>query len=218
MTAAIASGATPDSRRASQRLVVAVAASFLLHVALMLGLPVNPTGGVPAVNSVITARLEPAAEEQPAPEATAEPAAAAGAQAPSLPDPLGEPVTRKAEPERKAAPAAPSTPSAGLEIPLARDPTYYLVKELDVIPRPLAIIQPQCPAGALSDRVNGGVELALLINEFGMVDDVSVINAQPAGYFEDVGMAAFRPARFAPAEKQGRPVKARVNIRVKFEC
>ena len=50
-----------DSTRAWMRLVKAVAASFLLHVALLVGIPVNPTGGVPQMVSTLTARLEPAA-------------------------------------------------------------------------------------------------------------------------------------------------------------
>ena len=50
------------SMQAWSRLLKAGAVSFLLHAVLLVGLPVNPTGGVPQVVSTITARLEPAAE------------------------------------------------------------------------------------------------------------------------------------------------------------
>ena len=49
------------SKRARPRLLVACGLSLLLHVTLLAGIPVNPTGGLPKVVSLITARLEPAA-------------------------------------------------------------------------------------------------------------------------------------------------------------
>jgi hypothetical protein len=41
----------PISTRAWMRLIKAVVLSFLLHLALLVGLPVNPTGGVPQVGN-----------------------------------------------------------------------------------------------------------------------------------------------------------------------
>ena len=40
--------------------------------------------------------------------------------------------------------------------------------------------------------ISGVVTLLLLIDEFGIVNEVSVVNAAPPGYFEDAAMAAFR--------------------------
>src|SRR3954469_23699964 len=65
----------PVSTQAWMRLIKAVALSFLLHLALLVGLPVNPTGGDPQRISTITARLEPVVAEKEA--VHAEPAAIA---------------------------------------------------------------------------------------------------------------------------------------------
>ena len=57
------------STRSWSRLVKACALSFVLHVTLLAGIPVNPTGGLPGVVSMITARLEPAASADSEPVA-----------------------------------------------------------------------------------------------------------------------------------------------------
>ncbi len=189
------------------RLLVAVAFSFALHLILLVGVPVNPTGGVPDVSStVITAQLEPA------PAASTE-SGQANAEAKPLLQPLASP--QSAEHQRAVAP--PSSPSAGIEIPLIRDPAYYPANQLDVKPRPLAVIKPAYPGVALGARLNGVVTLLLLIDEFGIVNEVSVVNADPPGYFEDTTTAAFRAARFEPARRQGHPVKCRIVIKVNYD-
>src|SRR6476620_85237 len=49
------------SRTARARLLLACVVSFVVHIAILVGMPVNPTGGTPDIVSVITATLEPAA-------------------------------------------------------------------------------------------------------------------------------------------------------------
>ena len=58
--------------------------------------------------------------------------------------------------------------------------------------------------------------MLLLIDEFGGVNEASVVESQPEGYFEDAALAVFRAARFSPAQKQGRAVKSRVLLQVKY--
>jgi protein TonB len=104
--------------------------------------------------------------------------------------------------------------SAGIDIPLIRDPTYYPAKQLDVYPQPLAEIRLQYPETA--GRADGLLLMLLLIDEFGAVNEVSVIEADPPGIFEEAARAVFQAARFSPGVRQGRTVKSRVLIRVKY--
>lgn len=199
------------------RLIAACLLSLLLHL-LVLAVPVNPTGGEPGVVSLIQARLELAEDTQ----APAEAAPAAGASAPPAPpaDPAAE--RREVAPAEPAAPAKPAppppAPGSGVEVPLIRDPVYYPARQLDVYPQPVALIQPKCPEAALARRLNGRVQLLLLIDEFGVVNEASVAEAQPEGVFDDVTVQSFRQARFVPAQKQGRHVKSRVLLRVNYLC
>ncbi len=61
------------------------------------------------------------------------------------------------------------------------------------------------------------VRLLLLIDEFGMVNEASVVNADPAGYFEDAATTAFHAARFEPARRHGHPVKCRIVIKINYD-
>lgn len=214
------------SKQAWLRLFAACALSLLLHVALLVGVPVNPTGGVPKVVSMITARLEPAAPEAsdvaPAAveaELTAEQRVSAILADPPAATAVNRQASRPpAELQADARPAidpAPS-PSAGIEVPFIRDPTYYTAKQLDVYPQPLAPIRLDYPESAANARVDGSLTVLLLIDEFGIVNDVSVTDAKPAGFFEEAAMAVFRGARFSPAQKQGHAVKSRVTLQVKY--
>ena len=206
------------STQAWARLVKACAVSFLLHVVLLVGLPVNPTGGVPNVVSVITARLEPAApaESEPAAEPVAlvpaEPVTPPVAVSPPKP-PEPKPEAR---PEQVRASAPPSAPSSGIELPFIRDPTYYPAKQLDVYPQPLTAIRLDYPDAASKARVDGRLLVLLLIDEFGVVNDASVVEVQPEGYFEEPTLAVFRSVRFSPAQKQGHAVKSRVLLQVRY--
>jgi periplasmic protein TonB len=206
----------PVSTQAWMRLIKAFAVSFLLHLALLVGMPVNPTGGVPQMVSTITARLEPAgAETEPPVGINATPELMPVAP----PDKPQKPVDAKPEikPELARVVAVPaSSPSSGFELPFIRDPTYYPAKQLDVYPQPLTQIRLDYPDSAASAKVDGRLLVLLLIDEFGIVNDASVVESQPEGYFEDAALAVFRAARFSPAQKQGHAVKSRVLLQVKY--
>ena len=200
------------------RLLVACSLSLLLHLALLLGIPVNPTGGVLQVVPPIYARLEPAANSEPQPrDVTPTPAEATGA--PVRGDARPEPAVTKAEPKRESRQAATEPASAstgGIDWPLSRDPTYYPARQLDVYPQPLESIKLGYPDRAAAQRLDGRLLLLLLIDEFGVVNEASVVEAQPQGYFEEAALSVFRATRFSPAQKQGRPVKSRVLLQVSY--
>ncbi len=199
------------------RLLVACSLSLLLHLVLLLGIPVYPGGGVPRVASPIYARLEPAASEPQPRQAALTPAEKTGV--PVREDDRPKPAAITAEPvreSRQAVTAPASAPVAGIEIPLNRDPTYYPARQLDVYPRLLAPLKLDYPERAVAQRVDGNLLLLLLIDEFGVVNEASVVESQPDGYFEAAALAVFRATRFAPAQKQGQPVKSRVLLQVSY--
>lgn len=113
--------------------------------------------------------------------------------------------------------AEPRAPVAPLDVTSAVDLTYYSARELDVQPRALREIVPDYPPNADRRRISGTVRLQIEIEADGRVRDVSVVSANPPGVFEDSARAAFRDARFAPAQRNGRPVRARVLIEVLYE-
>ena len=101
---------------------------------------------------------------------------------------------------------------------MIRDPTYYAARFLDEYPKPLGPVQPRYPEQATIDRIGGGsVTLLLLIDEEGVLRDISVVEAKPEAIFNEAAIAAFRDMRFSPARKDGRAVRSRVLVTVGFE-
>ena len=192
---------------------------------LLVNVPVNPTGGMPDVVATIYARLEtatpkPAADTEPPPDATLIPVDTATPPPAKAVEPRPPPVEAETKPEPKLEPKPvtppPYSPSAGIELPLIRDPTYYPAKQLDVYPHPLTAIKLDYPDSAAAERIDGRVLMLLLIDEFGVVNEASVVEAHPGGYFEDYTLSVFRATRFSPAQKQGHPVKSRVLLHVRY--
>jgi protein TonB len=142
----------------------------------------------------------PAHSTEPEPEATGEPADAA-----------------PAEPQPSPASAAASAPAPDAAITSAVDLTYYSARDLDVQPRALREILPDYPADADRRRLSGKVRLQLELEADGRISDLDVVSGSPPGVFEASAIRAFREARFAPAQKNGRPVRARVLIEVLYD-
>ena len=167
--------------------------------------------------STITARLEPAAADiEPAPASVAVVPDAAPVPSAEKPRNVTEAKAETRPEPARAVEQPASSPASGLEVPFIRDPTYYPAKQLDVYPQPLTQIRLDYPESAASAKVDGRLLVLLLIDEFGVVNDASVVESQPEGYFEDAALAVFRAARFSPAQKQGHAVKSRVLLQVKY--
>ena len=101
--------------------------------------------------------------------------------------------------------------------PATAELTYYPARELDVYPAPRTPLRFEYPERAAREQVGGSVRIMLLLDEAGAVDGVSVVAAEPPGYFEDRVRAAFAAARFFPARKDGRAVKSRLLINVSYD-
>lgn len=222
-----------------RRPLAAVWISLGLHAALIALVQVAPPPALRVGEPAIEVRLlpAPAAEVPPLPVAATPPVPADAPPPPRLePHPATEavpvaPSEPAAAPPAAEAPAEPqadasavgptvlpaAAPAPALAITSAVDLTYYSARELDVQPRALREIVPDYPADADRQRLSGKVRLQLRLEVDGRISGIEVVSASPAGVFDASALEAFRDARFAPAQKNGRPVRARVVIEVVYD-
>lgn len=212
----------------------ALAASVALHAVLIFGVAVRPGPSAVKRSPVIAARLEqapgtlaplPGRAEPPIPHSGAIFRPAPHPEAVLRPAPLEKPVAEaSAAVAADGAPAVPNPPAVNeaaakpaLDIPLLEDPAYYPARQLDVPPIALQPVKPAYPEAAVAAGVEGMVTLQLLIDELGRVREASVVEARPEGYFEESALRASRGALFSPARREGRIVKSRVVIKVRYQ-
>jgi len=87
---------------------------------------------------------------------------------------------------------------------------------VDRLPRILEKVKPAYPEHARRLRRTGVVTLRFLVDAEGRVRQPRVVEAAPAGLFEDSALAAVRRWRFSPAMRQGRPVAVWLILPVRF--
>ncbi|HMA11725.1 MAG TPA: energy transducer TonB [Steroidobacteraceae bacterium] len=219
--------------------------SLGLHAALIALVQVAPPAAVNLGEPAIEARLVPAhaappavetppvtepetpddtADETPAPplvpseQTEAMPAVEPVVGPPAQPAPPAAASQTTDSPAEPLPPSAPATTSAPVAaITSAVDLTYYSARDLDVQPRALREIEPDYPYDADRQRQSGKVRLQLKLEADGRISDIDVVSAAPPGVFDESAIRAFRDARFAPAQKNGRPVRARVVIEVLYD-
>ncbi len=234
----------PSISPCAQRVLVAGWISLGLHAALIALVQVVPPAPVGLGETVIEARLvsrqavSVAAVQPPAtgtnpPEVQTETprlvpsegvdtlpvARPQVAQPPDVP-PAPAPAPAPADPVASAEPAVaapPPAPAPATAITSAVDLTYYSARDVDVHPRALHEVIPVYPADADRRRVSGKLRLQLKLQADGRVSDLEVLSASPPGVFDESALQAFRTARFAPAQKNGRPVRALVQIEVVYD-
>jgi len=228
-----------------QRPLAAAWISLALHAAVIALVQVAPPGTTHLAESVIEARLvsthavppveatPPRAPEVETPEAPAKavPLLAASVSAEALPvaKPVALTPAQPAEPIAIPQPAAPAPaepqPAAALPaaavpavtITSAVDLTYYSARDVDVHPRALREIVPDYPPGADRQRLSGKVRLQLKLEADGRVSELEIVHADPPDVFNESAIKAFRDARFSPAQRNGRPVRAQVLIEVLYD-
>lgn len=175
----------------------------------------------PAPESVRTryASMEALPEPEPEPaEAIAEPDSA-GAVPPAPPElPLipRQPAPAAALPDL-AGPAIPG--EADLPWPEPAVPAAEKVlamTRVDRRPRPIVAPAPVYPATARTRRIEGWVDTAFTVRTDGRAVDVVIIEAEPAGVFEQSVRTALAGARFAPGRQGNRDVPVRVRQRFRF--
>lgn len=224
-------------RQTYARLGLMLLLSALLHGALILAVRVGQVERPGAASQRLTVRL--AKMDQPVPPPPQQPASPRALERPS---PLAQPDARPPAPQAEPGPPSreapaqsaqpqPAKPGAAkpgmpeeaagattLDMPLPEDTTYYPARDVDEHPVLVSGGRPVYPEQAARDNVKGEVTVLMLLNEHGAADEVSIIDAKPANEgFEQAVIAWLRDARFKPAMRKGRAVKARVVYHVTFE-
>jgi protein TonB len=230
--------ASPPMRAVGPRLAWAATASVIVHAALLyVPQTTSPSVSHPVMSLIVRtiaatadAAVSPSSAHEPANErssvestvpsieSAAAPVHARAAQATSEAAPAPT-RTARMSPDRTPAHSAQSGPgnlaARDAAAPTrAQGPVYHQPGELDPPPRPLQDIEPVYPPEAGFQP--GTVVLRLFIDETGTVDRVDVLQATPAGMFENAARTAFAAARFSPGLLAGIAVKCQLTIEVEF--
>lgn len=117
----------------------------------------------------------------------------------------------------------PATPAPAKIIapapPAVADSRHYPANELDVRPGIKVQVNPLYPLRAARENVSGKSIVRLYIDANGAVEKAEVERDTPAGYgFGESAAHAFRAARFSPAMKDGKRVRALMRVEVSFDA
>ncbi|MDT8438637.1 MAG: energy transducer TonB [Wenzhouxiangellaceae bacterium] len=88
---------------------------------------------------------------------------------------------------------------------------------VDSPPRPTYQAPLAYPKSARARGVEGYVVLSLLISATGEIEKMQVLEASPAGVFDQAALDGVKQWRFEPAQYQGRAVKVWARQRVRFD-
>lgn len=111
----------------------------------------------------------------------------------------------------------PSSLAGGVEELLGEQGAVVMTEEtVDKPPRPIRQLPPEYPRTARARNIQGGVTLALLVDEAGRVADAQILQSDPPGVFDQAALAAVRTWQFEPAVYQGQPVRLRMQLVMPF--
>lgn len=189
----------------ARRLLIALGVSLFVHYLIAGGW--SGAGGLQRATVAplpLQARLEP--REEPG----SEPLTAAAHDGMAVSAPLAAPARARQSARSRATP--PPVLQANTEFANGPDTRFYLARELDHYPAPLA------PLGLRSHTSGaaGSVRLWISIDHAGQVVDVAVVDAEPPGMYEQHARDLVLATPFAPARKDGRPVKSRVLLALRY--
>jgi protein TonB len=178
------------------------------------GLPLPASAAPPPEAASTVSPPVPVPDAVPAPEPAPPPQ-------PAMPEPVAKPPVPPADaavvPPRPAPRSEPAPAPALPSVPVLIDTNWYEARQLDVQPRALRTVTPRYPPDAARRGVEGSVKLRLKVDEYGMVKEVEVEEGDPPGVFDESALEAFRQGRFSPAQRDGRPVRALIHIRVRYQ-
>lgn len=154
----------------------------------------------------------------PLPTPDSAPRIATPKREPEPPAPQAASVAGSASAKGAASPAAGSSnASASPGHPLGIDTTWYSFRQLDSPPSALEKIEPDYPHEARRKNQEGSVKILIRIDDLGRVQSAEVVEAHPAGLFDEAALKAARKTRFQPAIKDGRPVRSEGHLRMEFK-
>jgi TonB family protein len=77
-------------------------------------------------------------------------------------------------------------------------------------------VEPVFPSAAVAQNIGGWVDLEFSVMPDGTVNRVQVLNANPAGVFDDAARIAVGKWRFEPVRRDGTAVEQRARLRMRF--
>lgn len=83
-------------------------------------------------------------------------------------------------------------------------------------PKAIKRVMPQYPKEALQDGVEGRVILNIVVDENGVVQDATVVTADPPGIFDQAAIDAMKQWAFEPARQAGQAIKVRLAYPIQF--
>ncbi len=100
--------------------------------------------------------------------------------------------------------------------PPAPPQTEFDIGQVDKLPQVISRIRPVYPAAAKQKNIEGVVVVKFKVTTAGTVENVSVLKAKPAGYFEKAAMDAVKKWKFQPGIVEEEPVNTWMTAMVKF--
>ncbi|HEV8393757.1 MAG TPA: TonB family protein [Vicinamibacterales bacterium] len=85
------------------------------------------------------------------------------------------------------------------------------------LPRLVGEVKPRYTPAAMQEKIQGDVEMALIVRADGTVDDITVTKSLDAVYgLDDAAVDAARQWTFTPGTKDGRPVDVLIQLNMRF--
>jgi protein TonB len=188
--------------------------------------PMTPAPVVPP-ETTVPARTEsppplltlPKDNQSPQPPPQVPAMASPAEMAPPAPAPLPSPVPLPTVDPHAASRSAEGPEASLPQVPVMHDTRWYTALEVDVHPKELPGRGPKFdyPETAREKGVEGTVKVLLRVDEFGQIQSLEILSGDPPGMFEESVRKGFSQAAFSPAHRNGVPVRALMQIRVRFE-
>ncbi len=131
-------------------------------------------------------------------------AAAPATEVPPVTKAEGTPAPTQSPDQAQATPAIERGPPSSEPPPVIRE--AKLIRRID----------PAYPSAAKRDGVQGSVDLEVTVSPKGVVQDVSVVHANPPGVFEKSATAAVRKWKYDPRFVDGLPAEAHLKVHLEF--
>jgi protein TonB len=116
-----------------------------------------------------------------------------------------------------AAPNALALPPVDTQLPGLGLNDLFAVGDLDQPLAPMTRMPPVYPLGAKRRGIEGSVTVRFVVNEQGTVEQITVVESQPPGTFDDSVMRCVRGWRFQPGTVEGQPVRVWAETTIHFE-
>ncbi|MCK9224294.1 MAG: TonB family protein [Candidatus Muirbacterium halophilum] len=107
--------------------------------------------------------------------------------------------------------------TAGFESELNIEIPVWNVDEVDKAPTPVIAMPPQYPIMARNNSIEGEVVVLAVVDEKGKVESVEILESYPGEVFVNTSLNCIKNWVFKPAEKNGKTVKVKVEIPLKYK-